>query len=1136
MLLFIVSLPVTAEAKPWAWVWYPGQWRHSNRHYFGRRNFTIDSDVQAAYVFFSGDNFTSLFLNGKRIGGSGDWYTLKPVTIETLGPLLRKGKNVLAAHVQNDDYEGGFILKGMILLANGKRIVLNSNEAWRCADKQVKDWEKVGFDDSAWVASESIGTPPAGPWGSPTMPPSRHRLGSLNVADPQSEKTLGYSGRGDMVDSTLTYADGTKLTDRGRRIAASESFTIKLGPAGYLVLRRRLAAGQSGDVRVAIEGKDAGVWHSAPPGDGKWADAFFVVPYKLTLGKRQVAITLTPTQPKKYVAYHYDFLTTFEWFTFNADATRSQNRTALDETYRRSPKDAATAFRYALALEGERRWAAAEAAYRRCAELAAQSDLGESAYRSARLARAMRAFRAADGNASRLFDIGVYLKLNGFYTAAIEALGASIDTKPTGDAYDQLGETMLYGGRGAEECIKVWKAGLERFPPKDTNRWSCIIALRPKPEQEKLIGAQKKQLQMFIDMVHASSRGRMALDARILVSPPPPPKLFGDGKLDSFINLVGGAGGGGTLGPDVTYGHSGWSGFGFVTVYGVAWHEWIHQLECGLASSRNGQGWGGCHSSTQFGYRPPWEHWYRASMRYYIRPGQYQRVCIADHANVPHADKWLVKGPFPSPDVSPKWICYPTKRTGNKVAWNTRKTFTLPGTPTKATIAATGDNWCVTWVNGRRVGTGGSWAHAPKLDITRHLRKGANVIALSTLNDDHGGGVLAHAIIELKDGRRIVLATDESWKTNLSDEKEFRTLHSATQPAAPPWTKGDFDDAAWKPSEAIGRYPCPPWNVIRIDLADRLMTKDFVGPSAAAPSVADGWKPVTLKGKVATLKEIAPPSNDTYQTLTCAFTYVYAPADMRVQMSLGASRRTFLTLNGEEIRKHMGNGLPTLPNVFPVYLKKGWNRLLLRAEDIAGKSVFWVKIYRSNGGAIEGLKYANEKPRSGIVPDQHTLPTFTATRHKLYSWADVAEDPYTLMPRLTADDLATLTGYKGLTLHGGNNFLFVDLKGGAGRSGYKPLVAYTGGEHDVNNALTWDFEPAAIVRYARGRKTRDLLLIKPDAIEAVFETNLLKAASNAHPRRAVLGWVLVNGRLCVVAEGQLGPLPRRTMDLLGVGK
>jgi hypothetical protein len=46
---------------------------------------------------------------------------------------------------------------------------------------------------------------------------------------------------------------------------------------------------------------------------------------------------------------------------------------------------------------------------------------------------------------------------------------------------------------------------------------------------------------------------------------------------------------------------------------------------------------------------------------------------------------------------------------------------------------------------------------------------------------------------------------------------------------------------------------------------------------------------------------------------------------------------------------------------------------------------------------------------------------------------------------------------------------------------------------------------------------------------------LLKVASgSARPSERVLGWVLEGGRLCVVAEAELGVLPLRTMDLLGV--
>jgi len=425
--------------------------------------------------------------------------------------------------------------------------------------------------------------------------------------------------------------------------------------------------------------------------------------------------------------------------------------------------------------------------------------------------------------------------------------------------------------------------------------------------------------------------------------------------------------------------------------------------------------------------------------------------------------------------------------------------------------------------------------HAPTVEIGKHLRKGRNVIAISAKNDGFTGGMLAYAGVELKSGKHLVFASDTSWKVKPYDAEEFGTLHAGTVEASPVWTKADFDDADWVEPEVIGKYPCGPWGPIRITLPDTLMTTDFVGRSTAAPSVADGWKTVKLKSKIAKLSEIAPPSDKAFQTVTYAFSYVYAPADMRVNMSMCGSRRTFISLNGELIREHRGNGNVTLPRVFPVYLRKGWNRLLLKVEDLRQESVFWIKIYRPDGKAIRGLMYSTSKPASGLVPNQKTLVVFDPANPKRYRWADVAEDPYTLTPQLTAADLAALTGYKGLTLAGGNNFLFIDLKGARVPAGYKPITKYAGGEREVNNALTWDFEPAAVLRYTRGGKTRDLLLVKPDALEAIFQTGLLRVAQGStRPSERVLGWVLEGGRLCVVAEAELGVLPLRTMDMLGV--
>jgi len=73
------------------------------------------------------------------------------------------------------------------------------------------------------------------------------------------------------------------------------------------------------------------------------------------------------------------------------------------------------------------------------------------------------------------------------------------------------------------------------------------------------------------------------------------------------------------------------------------------------------------------------------------------------------------------------------------------------------------------------------------------------------------------------------------------------------------------------------------------------------------------------------------------------------------------------------------------------------------------------------------------------------------------------------------------------------------------------------------------------VRYQRGGKTRDLLLVKPDAEELLFQTRLLMVPSGSpRPADRIIGWVVSRGRLCVVADCRLGKLPERTTDLLGV--
>ena len=65
--------------------------------------------------------------------------------------------------------------------------------------------------------------------------------------------------------------------------------------------------------------------------------------------------------------------------------------------------------------------------------------------------------------------MGLFLKLHGFYASAAEGLRDAVKGRPTADAYDQLGERMLFDGQPIADCIRLWKAGPKRFLPKDTN-------------------------------------------------------------------------------------------------------------------------------------------------------------------------------------------------------------------------------------------------------------------------------------------------------------------------------------------------------------------------------------------------------------------------------------------------------------------------------------------------------------------------------------------------------------------------------------------------------------------------------------------------------------------------------------------
>jgi alpha-L-rhamnosidase len=160
-----------------------------------------------------------------------------------------------------------------------------------------------------------------------------------------------------------------------------------------------------------------------------------------------------------------------------------------------------------------------------------------------------------------------------------------------------------------------------------------------------------------------------------------------------------------------------------------------------------------------------------------------------------------------------QWIWFPggNPAVGAPVGTNYfRRTVTLPKDRpvSRAICRVTADDTFVLFVNGKEVGAGRSWKQAAEIDLTRHLRPGANTLAVAATNvfskdvapDKNPAGLLGVFRFEFDKGEPLVLATDAQWRTS---DKEVKG-----------WNQGDFDDAAWAPAQKVGDYGTAPWGAV----------------------------------------------------------------------------------------------------------------------------------------------------------------------------------------------------------------------------------------------------------------------------------------------------------------------------------
>ncbi len=159
----------TTQAKPSKpdtpqWIWRADS--TDNEPIYLRHQFEISGEMKSASLYTTCDNQATVWVNGKEAGKVPDWG--QPLVVAKAKSLLKKGGNQIAVKAQNKGGVAAFVFQLEIETTGGKKHQVYSDKNWKLSLDRKRNWQKPGFDDSAWNAElEELGELGVQPWGVP---------------------------------------------------------------------------------------------------------------------------------------------------------------------------------------------------------------------------------------------------------------------------------------------------------------------------------------------------------------------------------------------------------------------------------------------------------------------------------------------------------------------------------------------------------------------------------------------------------------------------------------------------------------------------------------------------------------------------------------------------------------------------------------------------------------------------------------------------------------------------------------------------------------------------------------------------------------------------------------------------------
>lgn len=156
------SLLESGEAH---WIWAPTKNPSAAAagHCYFRKTFEI-TNIDSGVVQITADDRYDLLVNGRYVGSGADWKTLKSYDIRR---YLVNGRNAIAVRVQNTDQgSAGLVARVVVRKRGDTEIAYSTDSTWRVATQELPGWQRTLFNDSRWLAAQSLGElGSAPPWG-----------------------------------------------------------------------------------------------------------------------------------------------------------------------------------------------------------------------------------------------------------------------------------------------------------------------------------------------------------------------------------------------------------------------------------------------------------------------------------------------------------------------------------------------------------------------------------------------------------------------------------------------------------------------------------------------------------------------------------------------------------------------------------------------------------------------------------------------------------------------------------------------------------------------------------------------------------------------------------------------------------